>query len=30
VLADVRVIPQSLDQSYEQLVEAFARLEGGA
>ena len=26
VIADVRVIPQSLDQSYEQLVEAFARL----
>ena len=27
VLADVRVIPQSLDESYELLVEAFARLE---
>ena len=27
VLADVRVIPQSLGQSYEQLAEAFARLE---
>jgi ATP adenylyltransferase len=30
VIADVRVIPQSLDQSYDQLVEAFARLERGA
>jgi ATP adenylyltransferase len=29
VIADVRVIPQSLDQSYDQLVEAFARLETG-
>lgn len=28
VLADVRVIPQALDQAYEQLMEAFARLEG--
>lgn len=27
VLADVRVIPQSLDQSYEQLAEAFAQLD---
>jgi len=27
VLADVRVIPQSLDQSYDVLVEAFDRLE---
>lgn len=27
VLADVRVIPQSLDQAYEQLREGFARLE---
>ncbi len=26
VLADVRVIPQSLDQTYEQLTQAFARL----
>ena len=28
VIADVRVIPQSLDATYEQLVDAFARLEG--
>jgi ATP adenylyltransferase len=28
VLADVRVIPESLDQSYELLVKAFERLEG--
>ena len=27
VLADVRVIPQSLDQSFDVLVEAFDRLE---
>ena len=27
VIADVRVIPQSLDATYEQLVGAFARLE---
>ncbi|NLV72090.1 MAG: HIT domain-containing protein [Actinobacteria bacterium] len=27
VLSDVRVIPQSLDQTYAQLVEAFAQLE---
>jgi len=29
VLADVRVIPQSLDRAYSILREAFARLEGG-
>ncbi|OFW61104.1 MAG: HIT family hydrolase [Actinobacteria bacterium RBG_16_64_13] len=29
VIADVRVIPQSLDRSYDQLVEAFARLQSG-
>jgi ATP adenylyltransferase len=28
VVADVRVIPQALDQTYHILVEAFARLEG--
>lgn len=27
VIADVRVIPQSLDQAYEQLLEAFTQLE---
>ena len=29
VVADVRVIPQSLDQTYDQLVEGFAKLESG-
>ena len=28
VVADVRVIPQSLDRTYEQLAEGFAKLDG--
>jgi ATP adenylyltransferase len=29
VVADVRVIPQALDQTYDLLVDAFGKLEGG-